>query len=109
MFVFGEIQDPNHETVNLVEDIVRGQLIELVRELSCHPPIRSRLPFRSSRPAHSPTVEAPDTSQPRTSFSSSDTTEVKSTVFVRTSHGRTSASTPRTVVAMAVEVLKLKP
>lgn len=30
MFVFGEIQDPNHETVNLVEDIVRGQLIELV-------------------------------------------------------------------------------
>ena len=33
MFVFGEIQDPNHETVNLVEDIVRGQLIELVRNL----------------------------------------------------------------------------
>ncbi|KAF9238838.1 TFIID-18kDa-domain-containing protein [Melanogaster broomeanus] len=30
MFVFGEIQDPNHETVNLVEDIVRGQLIELI-------------------------------------------------------------------------------
>ena len=31
MFVFGEVQDPNPETVNLVEDIVRGQLIELVR------------------------------------------------------------------------------
>lgn len=30
MFVFGEVQDPNPETVNLVEDIVRGQLIELV-------------------------------------------------------------------------------
>jgi transcription initiation protein SPT3 len=30
MFVFGEIQDPNPETVNLVEDIVRSQLIELV-------------------------------------------------------------------------------
>ena len=30
MFVFGEVQDPNMETVNLVEDIVRGQLIELV-------------------------------------------------------------------------------
>ncbi|KAF8838635.1 TFIID-18kDa-domain-containing protein [Paxillus ammoniavirescens] len=30
MFVFGEIQDPNHETVNLVEDIVRSQLIELI-------------------------------------------------------------------------------
>lgn len=30
MFVFGEVQDPNMETVNLVEDIVRSQLIELV-------------------------------------------------------------------------------
>jgi hypothetical protein len=31
MFVFGEVQDPNPETVNLVEDIVRSQIIELVR------------------------------------------------------------------------------
>lgn len=31
MFVFGEVQDPNMDTVNLVEDIVRSQLIELVR------------------------------------------------------------------------------
>ena len=31
MFVFGEVQDPATETVNLVEDIVRSQLIELVR------------------------------------------------------------------------------
>jgi transcription initiation protein SPT3 len=30
MFVFGEVQDPNAETVNLIEDIVRSQLIELV-------------------------------------------------------------------------------
>lgn len=30
MFVFGEVQDPNIDTVNLVEDIVRSQLIELV-------------------------------------------------------------------------------
>lgn len=30
MFVFGEVQDPNLETVNLVEDIVRSQIIELV-------------------------------------------------------------------------------
>jgi hypothetical protein len=30
MFVFGEVQDPNLETVNLVEDIVRSQLTELV-------------------------------------------------------------------------------
>lgn len=31
MFVFGEVQDPTPETVNLVEDIVRSQIIELVR------------------------------------------------------------------------------
>lgn len=30
MFVFGEVQDPMAETVNLVEDIVRSQIIELV-------------------------------------------------------------------------------
>jgi len=30
MFVFGEVQDPNLDTVNLVEDIVRSQLIELI-------------------------------------------------------------------------------
>lgn len=30
MFVFGEVQDPAPETVNLVEDIVRSQVIELV-------------------------------------------------------------------------------
>ena len=35
MFVFGEVQDPNMDTVNLVEDIVRSQLIELV---NTHPP-----------------------------------------------------------------------
>ncbi|KAJ6615576.1 hypothetical protein B0H10DRAFT_2255728 [Mycena sp. CBHHK59/15] len=29
MFVFGEVQDPNSEMVNLVEDIVCGQIIEL--------------------------------------------------------------------------------
>jgi len=31
MFVFGEVQDPNPETVNLVEDIIRSQVTELVR------------------------------------------------------------------------------
>ncbi|WWC57775.1 uncharacterized protein I303_100310 [Kwoniella dejecticola CBS 10117] len=30
MFVFGEVQDPLPETVRLVEDIVRGQIIEIV-------------------------------------------------------------------------------
>ena len=44
MFVFGEVQDPTTETVNLVEDIVRGQIIELVRTHSTP---------RSSRDTHS--------------------------------------------------------
>ncbi|KAE9404908.1 TFIID-domain-containing protein [Gymnopus androsaceus JB14] len=30
MFVFGEVQDPIPDTVNLVEDIVRSQLVELI-------------------------------------------------------------------------------
>ncbi|GFZ44794.1 Protein SPT3 [Saitozyma sp. JCM 24511] len=30
MFVFGEVQDPLPETVRLVEDVVRGQIIEIV-------------------------------------------------------------------------------
>lgn len=42
MFVFGEVQDPMSETVNLVEDIVRSQIIELVcicaRGHTCDPP-----------------------------------------------------------------------
>jgi hypothetical protein len=33
MFVFGEIQEPLTETVNLVENIIRSQLVELVRHL----------------------------------------------------------------------------
>ncbi|KAM6496157.1 Transcription initiation factor IID, 18kD subunit domain containing protein [Amanita muscaria] len=36
MFVFGEVQDPNQETVNIVEDIVRGQLIELIVQARAH-------------------------------------------------------------------------
>lgn len=35
MFVFGEVQDPLPETVNLVEDIVRSQIIELVSAPFC--------------------------------------------------------------------------
>ncbi len=39
MFVFGEIQEPLTETVNLVENIIRSQLVELVRPL-VHPCIQ---------------------------------------------------------------------
>jgi len=35
MFVFGEVQDPLPETVRLVEDIVRGQIIEIVCIAEC--------------------------------------------------------------------------
>ncbi|THG95870.1 hypothetical protein EW026_g5851 [Hermanssonia centrifuga] len=38
MFVFGEVQDPLPETVNLVEDIVRSQIIELVGSNDRFPP-----------------------------------------------------------------------
>jgi transcription initiation protein SPT3 len=31
MFVFGEVSGPKIETINLVEDIVRSQVIEIVR------------------------------------------------------------------------------
>jgi len=34
MFVFGEVLNPISETLNIVEDIVRSQVIELVRLLS---------------------------------------------------------------------------
>jgi hypothetical protein len=30
MFVFGEVQDPNPKAVNLVEEIVRSQILEIV-------------------------------------------------------------------------------
>ena len=33
MFVFGEIQEPLTETVNLVENIIKSQLVELVCSL----------------------------------------------------------------------------
>lgn len=37
MFVFGEVPEPNQDTVNLVEDIIRGQIIELVRPFASEP------------------------------------------------------------------------
>ena len=43
MFVFGEIQEPLTETVNLVENIIRSQLVELVR-LLVHPCIQLLTP-----------------------------------------------------------------
>lgn len=77
MFVFGEVPEPNQETVNLVEDIVRSQIIELVRgnvdsysvrEIKGHCP-RLCKPRACQRDAGSAT------SPRKTSYSSSDMTE----------------------------------
>lgn len=43
MFVFGEVQDPNPETVNLVEDIVRTQILELVCRRPSGIPVNCRI------------------------------------------------------------------
>ncbi|WVF66490.1 hypothetical protein IAT40_001230 [Kwoniella sp. CBS 6097] len=47
MFVFGEVQDPLPETVRLVEDIVRGQIIEIVTRARLLTHLRSS-PFLSA-------------------------------------------------------------
>lgn len=49
MFVFGEVQDPLPETTRLVEDIVRGQIIEIVRS-SLVPDVRPLTRLGDSRP-----------------------------------------------------------
>ena len=36
MFVFGEVAEPSQETIMLVEDIVRAQVIEIVGFFSRH-------------------------------------------------------------------------
>ena len=47
MFVFGEVQDPLPETVRLVEDVVRGQIIEIVSFNKLRPSaFRRLLPLR---------------------------------------------------------------
>lgn len=55
MFVAGEIQDPLPETVRFVEDVVRGQVIELVR---CLPPgsLPVLVPAASHHADHSVTL-----------------------------------------------------
>lgn len=69
MFVFGEVQDPLPETVNLVEDIVRSQIIELVgSHLSrpCTSCVRSRPDVRLSKQGCWPRKEVLGTSPQRT-------------------------------------------
>lgn len=50
MFVFGEVQDPTPDTVNLVEDIVRSQLVELVSPRLLHQRGAFKQHHRSSKP-----------------------------------------------------------
>ena len=49
MFVFGEVQEPIPETAHLVEDIVRSQIIELVRPSSLYPDAALKLGCRSCK------------------------------------------------------------
>ena len=97
MFVFGEVQDPNPETVNLVEDIVRSQLIELVCFciLWCLTVVINSH-SRFSKPVRSPTDVVHDTSPLKTSYSSSVMTARRSIDYERTSHGKMCANTRRT-------------
>ena len=75
MFVFGEVQDPLPETVKMVEDIVRGQIIEIVSRSMYS---RVSPDPRSPELAFSLTSAPPATSVPKTSSSSSATTEARS-------------------------------
>ena len=97
MFVFGEVQDPNPETVNLVEDIVRSQLIELVCFciLWCLTVVINSH-SRFSKPVRSPTDVVHDTSPLKTSYSSSVMTARRSIDYERIFHGKMCANTRRT-------------
>lgn len=108
MFVFGEVQDPNQDTVNLVEDIVRSQIIELVRPSACISQLFVDLSLnfwslavRSFKRELWQTAVARGTFLPKTSFSSFVTTEERSIASGRTSHGRTCANMRKTLVATA--------
>ena len=89
MFVFGEIQDPNVDTVNLVEDIVRSQIIELVRNAFT---VSRRDPLfvcgRLYKLAHSQQEEEHDTFLPKISYFSFDMIGGRLIVFVLISLGR---------------------
>lgn len=98
MFVFGEIQDPNPETVNLVEDIVRSQLIELVSDLYFNDEIHCDMlcHYRFYKPASMLIGVVCATLPQRISSSSFATTAVRSTVSGHISRGRTFVSMPKT-------------
>lgn len=109
MFVFGEVQDPNQDTVNLVEDIVRSQIIELVRPSACISQLFVDLSLniwllvvRSFKRELWQTAVARGTFLPKTSSFSFVTTEERSIASGHTSHGRTYANMRKTLVATAV-------
>lgn len=106
MFVFGEVPEPNQDTVNLVEDIVRGQIIELVRCLRAVSDVSLifALGVRLCRQRGWLPDAGNATSLRRTSYSSSDTTAGRSIASGRTSRGKTCGSMRRTVVVMLVPI-----
>jgi hypothetical protein len=98
MFVFGEIQEPLTETVNLVENIIRSQLVELVR-LLVHPCIQLLTPgFRLSRLVHWQTEGMRGIYLLRISYSLYGTTEPRLIDCGPTSRGRRLGSMLRTLM-----------
>lgn len=98
MFVFGEIQDPQTDTVNLVEDIIRSQLVELVRILYCFrlyscPLTLSRRLFKHERRR---TAVEYAISPLKILYFSFATTAPKSIDYAHICLGKTSESMPRT-------------
>lgn len=97
MFVFGEVQTPLSETVKLVEDIVRGQIIEIVRPGSALI-IYCRLAdkyLRSLGPASLPTFVHLVSYPQKISFSSSVTIAAKSIGCELIFPGKMFANVPR--------------
>lgn len=106
MFVFGEIQEPLTETVNLVENIIRSQLVELVRLLVL-PYIQPLTPrFRLSRLVHWRTEGMRGIYLLKISSSLYGTTGPKLIDYGPTSRGRRLGSMPR--IRMRTEEQELK-
>jgi Transcription initiation factor IID, 18kD subunit len=109
MFVFGEVQDPNMDTVNLVEDIVRSQLIELVRmQPECDDTDFAERPswHRLFKLVLSPLVVGRDTSPLKTLYFSFVTIEGKSIDCGRIYPGKMCGNTRRIRGVMEAEEWK---
>lgn len=101
MYVSGETGEPSVETTSIIEDIVRQQVIELVRRLKNKCSFLNLL-SKSSRQLSSATAPnlhlaaVPNPSLPTTSSSRSGTTKPRSLAYAPSSRGKMSARTLKT-------------